>query len=210
VKRPTDAKRRAELLADVSAFFSNTLEVHGPTPRGVDWSSGAVQERMFESALQVCSEPPYSLLHYGCGYGALYAYLRARNMPVSYIGFDISPAMIESAKRSYPDGCFVVDPSVLVPQDFCIASGIFNKKFCDDAPWFEYVKDCLRHMRRLARFGVAFNMLTKHSDPDKKRTDLYYADPDEVVAFCAAEIGSDISISTNPDMPHQFTVLVRF
>ena len=60
-------------------YYEARLAQHGATPAGVDWNSEASQERRFRELAYLWSgEPDASLLDYGCGYGALAAYVRGR------------------------------------------------------------------------------------------------------------------------------------
>ena len=70
-----------------------------------------------------------------------------------------------------------------------MASGIFNVK--QDAPtteWHAYVLDTIADLAALGTRGFAFNALTLYSDPDKRRADLYYADPLELFDHCKRHV----------------------
>src|SRR5258707_10030322 len=71
---PTD-----RLLSNVEQYYTAKLAEHGPRARGVDWSSESSQLLRFEKLLEVCDlSVPFSLIDYGCGYGALLPFLRER------------------------------------------------------------------------------------------------------------------------------------
>ncbi len=69
--------------------------------------------------------------------------------------------------------------------DYSVASGIFNVKLeFGEGEWATYVAETIAQLARASRKGFAFNMLTSHSDEDRKRPDLYYADPCETFEAC--------------------------
>jgi hypothetical protein len=63
-------------------------------------------------------------------------------------------------------------------------------------------------MATLARRGFAFNALTSYADSEKKRADLYYADPGYWFDFCKR--GHSRRVTLLHDYPlYEFTLLVR-
>src|SRR5262249_48701582 len=149
---------------------------------GVDWNSPESQTLRFEQLLRVCDlSQPFSINDYGCGYGALAGYLTSRGGAFCYCGFDLSPEMIAQARARYGAGgnykVFTDEPQ-LPPADYTVASGIFNVKLqTTEAEWEEYVLHTLGKIAALSDRGFAVNMLTKYSDQEHMRQDLYYADP---------------------------------
>jgi SAM-dependent methyltransferase len=87
-------------------YFEERLNVHGATARGVDWNSEASQEIRFSQLAKVCSpNQPFSLLDYGCGYGALAAYILRQQLPMqAYVGYDVLESMVLKARETYA-GC---------------------------------------------------------------------------------------------------------
>ena len=101
-----DARRPSlgQIACDVSGYYTGTLSAHGATPRGVDWSCKPTQELRFVQLLKLCPfDAPFSLNDLGCGYGALRGFLRQRHrvVPVDYLGINLSPFMIEAARRRW-------------------------------------------------------------------------------------------------------------
>ena len=126
-------------------------------------------------------EPDASIVDYGCGYGALADYLRARGHRGAYVGFDLSPQMIDAA-REHTGGLaachFTSDRSEVTAADYAMASGVFNVKQGADAErWEAFVGHTVADLAALGSRGFAFNALTSQSEPEKQRADLYYADP---------------------------------
>jgi len=120
------------ILSQTKQYYDKKLGAYGPTPKGVDWNSAASQELRFEQLLKVCdTSNPSTLNDYGCGYGALVAYMTERDYRFEYNGFDLSAQMIDAARKEYDDfgHCrFFSDEGSLGVADYTIASGIFNVK----------------------------------------------------------------------------------
>lgn len=200
------------ILAGVAAYYSAKVTAHGPTASGADWNSPESQEMRFEQLVRVCdAPPPFSVNDYGCGYGALAAFLRRRGVTGPYCGFDVAPAMLTEARRytaELGDCTFVDDPERLIPADYTLASGIFNVRL--DVPtdvWERHIDATLAHIAAVSRRGFAFNMLTGYADHDRMRRDLYYGDP---LAYFARCRGFSKRVALLHDYPlWEFTLLVR-
>lgn len=201
-----------ELLQQTRQYYDGKLAEHGPTARGVDWNSEESQRLRFrELARLIEDDPDASVLDYGCGYGALRTYLRERGHRGTYIGFDISQRMIDAARAGCVDEAawFVADRDALERVDYTLASGIFNvKQATSGEQWKAYVLDTIEDLSRVSQRGFAFNALSLYSDPEKRRTDLYYADPLELFDHCARRISRFVSLLHDTPL-YEFTLLVR-
>jgi SAM-dependent methyltransferase len=203
----------ADILASVEAYYTGKLRAHGATPQGVDWNSAESQALRFDELLRVC--PPagaFSLLDYGCGYGALLAHLRARGAPGPYLGFDISEPMVAEARRQHARDTaarFTAEASVLAPADYVVASGIFNVRLAHaESEWERYVLRTLARLDGLARRGFAFNALSVYSDPGRRRPDLHYADPRALFDHCKRAFSPRVALLHDYPL-WEFTILVR-
>lgn len=180
----------------VARYYSRALATHGPTHRGVDWSSRKSQELRFATLLDGVdwSDAP-SLLDFGCGCGALAGHLDGLGVRCDYTGYDIAPDMVRAARRvvgERADRRFTSDLATLEPADLVVASGIFNVRL--DVPaddWQRYVEETITALGGLSRRRLAFNLLPPASSPQLERADLHYADRDAVVALCATTLGAD-------------------
>jgi SAM-dependent methyltransferase len=202
-----------DVLGAVAHYYTGTLAAHGPTARGVDWSSAASQALRFEQLLRICEgEDAFSLLDFGCGYGALLDHPRLHRPTVDYCGFDIAPSMLTEALRLHPEGprCrFVGEASSLHAADYVVASGIFNVRVStSDEAWLEYILGTLTTLDALALRGFAFNILSLWSDPPKRRPHLYYADPLKIFEHCRSRFSSKLSLLHDYPL-YEFTILVR-
>jgi len=94
----TDPARHATFHRQVRAYYTDKLREFGPTPRGVDWRDAESQELRFAQLMQICGDARSgSLIELGCGYGALYLYLRRRGLDFDYTGYDLSEDMVQAA-----------------------------------------------------------------------------------------------------------------
>jgi SAM-dependent methyltransferase len=200
----------ASLLSAVERYYSEKFALHGPTALGVDWNSLESQELRFEKLMRVRAEDePFSVVDYGCGYGALAHFLEARGHPFAYQGFDLSEPMLEHARREFAQLRFTSDMGALEPAHYAVASGIFNVKLVvDNEEWLAYVMETIEHLHALGTRGFAFNMLTSYSDIDRMRPDLYYADPCFVFDLCKRRYSRNVALLHDYDL-YEFTMLVR-
>ena len=206
-------KFHEKLLRNVGNYYNARLNEYGPTARGVDWNSEESQELRFEQLLKVCDTAKrFSINDYGCGYGALADYMARKGYAFEYLGYDISEKMIMKAKEihaGWQECTFSTDESSLSARDYTLASGIFNVKLREkDDVWREYVLDTLGKLNSYGKGGFAFNMLTKYSDPEYMRDDLYYADPLFFFDYCKTHFSRFVALLHDYPL-YEFTILVK-
>lgn len=199
-------------LDHVKSYFERRIHEHGASPRGSDWNSEASQHVRFEQLLKVVESQPFSILDYGCGYGALADYLAAKGFDADYYGYDILESAIETARQVHRGKLrrsFFTDREQLPVSDYTVASGIFNFRGQQSfESWTEYVIGVLHEFDRLSRRGFASNFLTKYSDADKMRPDLYYADPLFLFDYCKRRFSKSVALLHDYRL-YDFTLLIR-
>ena len=199
-------------LDHVKSYFDKRIREHGASPRGSDWNSETSQNVRFDQLLRVVEAQPFSILDYGCGYGALADYLVTRGFDADYYGYDILESAIETARKAHQDASrrtFFTDKSKLPTCDYTVASGIFN--FRGEQPfeeWTEYVLGVLDEINRLSRRGFSSNFLTKYSDTEKMRPDLYYADPLFLFDHCKRNFSKNVALLHDYRL-YDFTLVIR-
>jgi len=201
------------ILRDVNDYYDNKLTRHGATHLGVDWNSRESQELRFEQLLRVIAEEDdaFTILDYGCGYGALYDYLQARTRGFLFTGFDTSTKMIAQARELHPNPGinWIADFVDLAKHDYVVASGIFNVKLgYSNEEWSHYVRKTIVRFHELSVKGFAFNALTSYADQEFMRDHLYYADPCELFDFCKRNFSRWVSLIHDYPL-YEFTLLVR-
>jgi SAM-dependent methyltransferase len=207
---------REDLLAEVASYYTDKLLTHGESPRGVDWNSEASQTLRFAQLCKIVDtsiiNAPYSLNDLGCGYGALYEYLKINQPTASYVGIDISEVMIKAAQRRYwadAGARFLIAAQPDRMADYGVASGIFNVRLGrDEDEWLRYLEASLDSLDGSSRLGFSFNCLTAYSDTDKRLDYLYYADPCHIFDLCKRKYSKQVALLHDYGL-FEFTILVR-
>lgn len=206
--------RNNKLFDEVSKYYSAKLEQFGDTPNGVDWNSEGGQIVRFEQLCKVIKskECGFSLNDLGCGYGALATYLHNHYSNYRYLGIDVSSEMVQAAVKRIPHSenvRFLVDSKPDQKADYGMASGIFNVRLGhSEIEWTNYVESTLDLLNQTSKLGFAFNCLTSYSDQDKKRDELYYADPCRLFDFCKRRYSLQVALLHDYGL-YEFTILVR-
>jgi len=202
-------------LSPIRKYFENKLSEFGPTPGGVDYNSIQAMELRFEQLLKICdSTQPFSLLDFGCGFGAMAEYLQKKCSNYSYFGYDMVESMITQAKILHAPATSIRFSSSLdnIPIcDYVVESGIFNMRLeADYELWTQYVLQTLHQFNTLSCKGFAFNMLTSYSDEEyiQNRPDLYYADPCFYFDYCKKHFSRNVALLHDYQL-YDFTILVR-
>lgn len=200
-----------ELVSCVADYYTDKVRAHGATARGVDWNGEESQRLRFAQLAKLLPpEGEFSLLDFGCGYGALFDFLAQDHERLRYTGFDISPAMIAEARKRHPEISFIQAIEQLPDEvDYVLASGIFNVKLgFEESRWYDYLFKTLDEFNRVASGGFAFNCLTWYSDLERKRPDLYYPEPEALFKLCKSRYARNVALLHDYDL-YEFTVIVR-
>jgi len=196
----------------VGEYYSGRVREHGSSARGVDWNSEESQVLRFTQLARVLPDTGrFSVVDFGCGYGALVPFLKARGSDFDYQGFDISDEMIKRAGQDLGGDRlrFTASEAELEPADYTLASGIFNVRLDTSVEdWTRYVLHTTAILDRLGERGFAFNMLTSYSDADRMRSDLYYGDPSFFFDHCKRTYSKQVALLHDYGL-YEFTVLVR-
>jgi len=200
-------------LNKIKNYFAEKLNEHGATHSGVDYNSTESQEARFFQLLKVMdTSAKYSLLDFGSGYGGMYDYLVHLGHKLHYVGYDIAEPMIAMGRELHPNNpdCWFTSNIAEVPVlDYAVVSGTFNMKLdADFDAWTQVVIEALNQMNAHAAKGLAFNMLTKYSDADRMRPDLYYADPGFFFDYCKRNFSRNVALLHDYNL-YDFTILVR-
>lgn len=202
------------LRETVGNYYSEKLKRHGAAPCGVDWPSTASQFLRFAQLVKVCDvSRPFSLNDFGCGYGALLAYLADRHPPVvvTYRGIDIAPDMIGAARQRWsqtPRAEFAVGSACGALADYSVASGVFNVRLgWPVATWESYVQSVLSDLHASSRIGFSVNFMSPQADAAAGEN-LYRAEPERWIGFCAGALGCAVEPISRYGLP-EFTLLVR-
>lgn len=202
-----------KIIELVNGYFAKKINDHGAMPEGVGWNSTESQEIRFKQLCKVVEQRGhFSILDYGCGYGALLNYLKRYESDFSYTGFDISDEMVKKAIEKYFENENAKWTTKLVEDDiydYVVASGIFNIKLdIDKDEWTNHVMNTINIMNKKCTKGFSFNMLTSYSDKEYMKDDLYYADPLFFFDYCKKNFSKNVALLHDYQI-YDFTIIVR-
>jgi len=207
----------AALYAGIDRYYSRKVNIHGPTPAGVDWPCLPTQELRFEQLLRVCGlQTPFSLNDIGCGYGALLAFLAKRHAQaerIDYLGVDLSAAMVAQARLLWhqrPQTEFLAASASPRVADYSVASGIFNVKL--DQPralWESFIARTLADMHRTSRVCFAINFLAPLAGGEAGPPELYRAAPEHWQRHCEQALGVRVEVLQAYGLQDEYTLLIR-
>jgi SAM-dependent methyltransferase len=200
----------------IEEFYHNNLNKFGTTAQGVGWKNDSAQRVRFEQLFKIIRHPEHalSLNDLGCGTGDFVSFLKKHNLEVDYCGYDVMPDMIKLSKirfENFPNVSFSLINSAqeIREAEYTIASGIFNIRYdTDNSTWLTYILDTLSAMNLKSSLGFAFNVLTKYSDLEFMKKELYYADPEYLFEYCKKNFSRNVALLHDYDQ-YDFTILVR-
>ena len=204
-----------ETQKKLNEYFTEKLETFGATARGVDYNGEQARQIRFAELVKIIDPSrPFSIIDYGCGYGAMFEYLHAKGWEFHYSGVDLIEKMVNAGRekyRNFSNARFTINEGELPVADYLVAAGIFNIKL--ESPyneWQKFICETLPRMNALCSRGFAFNMLTKYSDADRmaERPDLFYGDPLFFFDFCKRNFSRNVALLHDYGL-YDFTILVR-
>ena len=204
-----------ETQKKLEEYFVKKLETYGATAKGVDCNGEQAQAIRFAELVRVIDpSKPFTVTDYGCGYGAMFDFLSARDWQFEYYGVDLIEKMVIAGRethKDYPNAHFTTEETELPVADYLVAQGIFNIKM--ESPydkWQEMILKTLPRMNTLCSKGFSFNMLTKYSDADRmaERPDLFYGDPLFFFDFCKHNFSRNVALLHDYGL-YDFTIIVR-
>lgn len=187
----------------LAGHYDSFLRTHGERANGSDWSSQADRETRLEVMLDLLggdASPHIDLLDVACGAGDMLRYIRSKQAAqICYHGIDSSAAALDLARAKFPDGVFseidlarAPDAQVaLLATDYAVINGPFTVKgpLSDDEMW-SLLKHVVIRLWGVARKGIAFNLTSKHVDPE--RADIFRLSFDELAEFLHPIAGRNI------------------
>jgi len=198
------------------AFYNDHLKKFGSTAQGVGWKNDVAQRIRFEQLIKLIKREAnnFSINDLGCGTGDFVHFLQENSFQFTYQGYDVMPEMVEQALHRFgqlPPIAFHLIESAheMEISDYTVASGIFNIRFnCNDDTWLEHILETLSSMNKKSTDGFAFNILTKYSDREFMKEELYYADPGFLFDHCKKNFSKNVALLHDYDQ-YDFTIIVR-
>ena len=186
--------------------YNERLNELGETPQALGWRDNQQQQLRFKVLAGIGSLQGASVLDIGCGFGDLLDYLTTSGpFEVSYTGTDLNPAIIEVARKRHlqSQARFLVTADLsqfdTASLDYVFLSGLFNFKIQNN---IGFMHETVRESFRIARKGVAFNLLGSYVD--FKERHLFYHQEQEVFDFAK---GLTRFVTLRADYPlREFTI----
>ena len=148
---------------DSEKFYTSAIEMHGTSPKGVNWASKENQLVRFNAIIELLPQniSSYSIADAGCGFGDLYNYMiKKKKTPKKYIGIDSLLDMYSIASEN--TGCEIINADIckddLPNADYYLCSGALNvlTKF----ETHQFIHNCYK----ASKYGFIFNAL--HGDKE--------------------------------------------
>jgi len=164
-------------------YRSRWLE-YGYDPRTLGWTKDCRRVR-FAAAFEGLRPDDYaSVVDLGCGFGDLLDYLRTRGWQGRYTGVDLTPELLnEAARRHAADDraafvCGDFQHLDLPQSDAAIALGVANHRLHEDN--LAFTARTIEKMWAISSRVVVCDFLSSAAEPDRRRDDLFYADPRDI------------------------------
>ena len=200
---------------DFGHFYSERIANFGATAQGMGWKDNLAQRSRFDQLIKIVNtEGPFSINDLGCGSGDLIRVLEERQTPFLYFGYDIMDEMVRLAesrhgKKDNVTFAHINHPQEMVKHDYTVASGIFNIRFTiSNDEWLKYILETIDAMNEKSLKGFSFNMLTKYSDAEFMKEELYYGDPCWFFDYCKTRFSKNVAVLHDYNQ-YDFTILVR-
>ena len=202
-------------MKEFHSFYTKHLQQHGSSAQGVGWKNEEAQAIRFEQLFRVfSSQTPFSINDLGCGVGDFANFLISRHTDFSYLGYDLLAEMTQMASEKYANLTQISFHQIqkadeMALSDYTIASGIFNIRFeTADEAWLENILATIQIMNKKSNLGFAFNVLSKYSDLDCRKEELYYADPLYLFDYCKRNFSRNVALLHDYDQ-YDFTIIIR-
>ncbi|MBW7844612.1 MAG: class I SAM-dependent methyltransferase [Bacteroidia bacterium] len=203
------------IIDKVNKYYTEKIKLNGDNSLGVDWNSHETHVlRFFQLSKLIEFKQDFSILDYGCGYGALVDYLNENDYNnYEFYGYDISNEMIKRGKEKYKKKNIVFGTDINTFNknkfDYVIANGIFNVKLDTEInKWKEYVLQTITEFDKISNKGFAFNILTSYSEEPFMKDYLYYADPLFIFDFCKKNFSKRVALLHDYPL-YEFSIIVR-
>jgi len=189
--------------ASIRSAYSRRFREKGAQAEGVFWASRLTQQARFEQVLQDMKSEQgsarFSLADVGCGYGALFDYIRRTEAwrDIDYFGVDINKDMVGYCQREHAPHKhrFRTGRRPHSRVDFAVFVGTFNLCHTDDyALWEDYILRQLAFSWEQVKTGMVLNIT---SQPEARiNNHIFYVQPDAFADKLAAAFGPTAACPT--------------
>ena len=184
-------------------YIAGVVDVDDTNPDKYAWMCGWLdkhnQYKRFEMLLAKVEDKD-CIVDIGCGVGEMVNYLIEHNRDNGYIGVDVNPTYIATAKKRHPTSDFQISNGWNLPINNCdwaVASGIFTvMTHMTYLLWYVGFV-----MERLVNKGFAFNLLTNNPydglinyNPDEMKKILTERFPDYKIEIVTGYLPDDFTV----------------
>lgn len=167
----------------IASYYADLIKKYGHDPRACDYGRVESQAIKFKVLSEIMDLRGQRILDVGCGFADYYRYLSKFHDGIRYTGLDITPAMIEEAKKLEPTldlRCGnILDLRSDEVFDVVTANGIFY--LIKDDPKIK-MHAIIEAMYSQAGSAISFNSLSSWAEDQEPGE--FYADPLETLAYC--------------------------
>jgi 2-polyprenyl-3-methyl-5-hydroxy-6-metoxy-1,4-benzoquinol methylase len=166
-------------------LYGRLYDNFGQSYKTLNWGNPQTQHLRFRILTEIGNLEGKSILDVGCGLGDFAEWLGQNNMRVDYTGLDLTPELVNQARKNHPELTFlqgsILEESLLAGQtfDFVFASGIFYTYKMGGNVWLQ---KAVARMWTLCKEGLAFNSLSAWAESHD--ADEFYADPPLTLEYC--------------------------
>jgi SAM-dependent methyltransferase len=176
-------EERADPFTRTRTVFGGLVSRYGHDLRALDYSGPQAQQKRFEVLADAVPLDGLRVLDVGCGFADFADFLAERAPTASYVGVDITPEVLDQARRAHPD-LELIDGNILTtpvpgPVDVAVANGIFYL-LGSDGP--RLIKEIIARLFELVTTAVVITTLSAWSD--RREEGEFHADPLELLDFC--------------------------
>ena len=150
-----------------------------------------------------------SVLDVGSGLGDLLGFLQDNEISLAYTGVDVTPGMVEQARKNYPAGNFLCadifgpqNPFAPASFDVVFCSGTLNLNLGNN---IQFMPHALSSMFSLCRQTLVLNLLHHRCAWDDEDDTYFYHDP-EMIMRLAQNMGCDVRL-IDDYLPNDFTII---
>jgi len=201
-------------LQTVIAHYTPLVKQDAPGYQVLDWSSRESQFLRFEilahEIRQIPGKTPFRLLDVGCGMAELRGYLSGQNIPVEYVGVDLTPAVLAEARRRNPGLDLRALDVFANPQPFpdhsfdvVFCSGVFNLRQDNS---LSFAQQGLARLTALASRLAAVNFL--HARTNIQFPECCYFTPEELQDY-AKRPDTTVTVRDNY-LDNDFTIFAHY
>lgn len=197
------------------ARFEDRLEEEGRNPRALGWDTEESMHTRFRAATEIYDFTDTHVLDVGCGFGDFLGFLESIGQPpASYVGTDISDAILDIAREKHPDAMFdnrnvLIDPYADREFDVIVEFGVLNYNL-DNMSNKAYFRHFLQQAYQQSD-AVLLNALSRHREGDwDYEESVHYYDPGTVFGY-AQELSHDVILQHDfdPIPQKEFNLLVK-